>query len=134
MLKKLVTAAVCLSLSPAIAGDPPPGSVYTVGGSANVELPACRADLGIIEKNPYAQGDVSTYSAGQCDGMIAAIFAVGPSLGEARFCAPNGATTGQALRIVIRYFENAPEKMNENFIARAIAVLHNAWPCDNQRP
>jgi hypothetical protein len=125
MLKKLVTAAMCLSLSPAIAGEPSPDSIYVVGGSANVVLPGCRADVDLIEKNAYVQGGGSAYSAGQCDGMIAAIFAVGPSLGRARFCLPDHVTTGQALRMIIRYFENAPEKMNENFIARAIAVLHD---------
>jgi hypothetical protein len=46
-----------------------------------------------------------------------------------RFCSPDGATFLQAERVVVRYLEIHPEKLQMNFQRLATAALREAWPC-----
>jgi hypothetical protein len=46
-------------------------------------------------------------------------------------CVPRnkGITAGQTFQIVLKYLENHPEHLHENFTALAIEGLKTAWPC-----
>jgi hypothetical protein len=44
-------------------------------------------------------------------------------------CPPISATHGQAVRVVMQYIDERPERMHENFILLAREALQAAWPC-----
>jgi len=44
-------------------------------------------------------------------------------------CAPKEATVGQAVRVVVAYIDQRPERMHESFRQLAIEALQQAWPC-----
>jgi hypothetical protein len=46
-----------------------------------------------------------------------------------RFCMPEGATTGEAIRLIVSYMESRPERLHEQFVLLAIEALAEAWPC-----
>jgi hypothetical protein len=50
--------------------------------------------------------------------------------GEANtFCAPNGVTVGQAIRVLLKYLRNNPDKAHESSHGLAITVFKSAWRC-----
>ena len=49
--------------------------------------------------------------------------------GGNHFCQPNGAITGQAVAVVVKYIEARPERMHERFGILALDALQAAWPC-----
>jgi hypothetical protein len=42
---------------------------------------------------------------------------------------PIGANVGQALRLVVAYVDERPERMQEDFEKLALEALQQAWPC-----
>jgi hypothetical protein len=44
-------------------------------------------------------------------------------------CIPNAVTNGQMVRVVVKYIEDRPARMHENFKALAVEALRAAWPC-----
>ena len=67
---------------------------------------------------------------GECSGAIEAIFmlrhALDPSV---RFCAPPRAAVAQNARIVVKYLDDHPERMNDDFTLLVIRAFNRAWPC-----
>jgi hypothetical protein len=67
---------------------------------------------------------------GMCAGIVSSIFYYGSELPlTVRFCAPKGASQGQALRIVVKYLVDNPAITNRDLRDLALAALHSAWPC-----
>jgi len=44
-------------------------------------------------------------------------------------CKPERATLGQSVRVVIKYIEARPERMDEYFGLLAVEAMRAAWPC-----
>jgi hypothetical protein len=44
-------------------------------------------------------------------------------------CSPDWANVGQALRVIVRYVDQRPERMHERFEFLALEALQQAWPC-----
>lgn len=67
---------------------------------------------------------------GECSGAIEAIFmlrhALDPSI---RFCAPPRAAVAQNVRIVVKYLDDHPEQMNDDFTLLVIRAFNRTWPC-----
>jgi Rap1a immunity proteins len=94
--------------------------------NANERMPGCR-DL--IHDGSRDQSDAA--SQGLCLGEVVALLELAPLLPEPfRSCKPPGATPGQAVRVIVQYIDNAPERSHLNFILLAAAALARAWPCD----
>ena len=87
---------------------------YMVSG--NSMLPFCKVEL----------NNGRTYEAGACIGVVGAIFFFSRTIG---FCPPQGATYGQASRVVVAYLERNPAKLHMPFIGLARDALIAAWPC-----
>ena len=89
--------------------------------SANEIMPGCRS---LIEKNTGGY----EYAAGLCIGVLQALIMTrGPEIGI--FCPPDGTTRGQVLAIVVRYIDQHPQDMHEQFELLARLALARAWPC-----
>lgn len=88
--------------------------------SANYMMPACRA---FVASNL----DAFTLRQGRCIGIV-------ETLGQftADVCGPSNVTTEQAIRVVVKYIDDRPARMHENFSLLAREALRAAWPCSNK--
>jgi hypothetical protein len=113
-MTKFAVAILLLALTvPASAQD------TSVQRSANEMLSGCK---GFLDDNMTG---VSMFYKGRCVGFLAGlVYGVG---GE-DFCLPKGATTGQAVAVVIKYIEARPERLHEPFGKLALEALTEAWP------
>src|SRR5262245_31054242 len=88
--------------------------------SANFILPACREyfsdDTNI--QNPFR--------AGRCAGIIETLRFTG-----FRTCIPQETTNGQVGNVLLRYLDQHPQRLHENFKVLAVEALQRAWPCRN---
>ena len=87
----------------------------SAGGTANEMMPGCREFL-TDGSNFYLQGF--------CAGILA-----GLSYTDSHGCVPNAVTTGQVVRVVVKYIDSHPERMHEDFGALALEALRSAFPC-----
>ena len=85
--------------------------------SANQIMSGCRA---IISKNDAG----TSFFQAHCLGIVEAISVVAPDL-----CIPPGVTTGQDIRVIVKYIDDRPARLHERFIPLALEALRAAWPC-----
>jgi Rap1a immunity proteins len=88
--------------------------------SANYMMAGCRASL----RDPMPPN--SYYLAGVCVGAVEGIWFAGVGM-----CIPKGATVSQAIRVAVKYIDDRPARLNENFKALILEALRAAWPCKN---
>jgi hypothetical protein len=86
--------------------------------SANAVMPGCRSL--ISETGPI------NYETGKCGGVVAGLIDMG---GLSAFCPPSGVTYEQAARVIVRFIDANPARMNERFTRLAVEALAKAWPC-----
>ncbi len=97
--------------------------------SASFLLPYC--------KIPPAQAGNKALLAGRCVGLVQGIAAALALVKEANsdkltpLCVdkPKGATTDQAIKVVITYGDAHPDQMHAPFTVIAALALTEAWPC-----
>jgi Rap1a immunity proteins len=69
-------------------------------------------------------------SAGSCEGMIETAMLFSPNLpADVRACPPAQGSTLQSAKVLLRYLENNPDRLNEPGITIAIEAFRDAWPC-----
>ncbi|MBN9598016.1 MAG: hypothetical protein J0G36_22035 [Afipia sp.] len=91
-------------------------------GSGNYMLKHCQHFL--QENYRYDPFD------GECSGIVSTAMFFGKSLPpDFRFCVPESASLGQAIRIVIKYMESNPQLLHLDLRGLATTALHEAWPC-----
>ncbi len=74
------------------------------------------------------------YPAGLCDGYIAGVLDLTQAVlaitkNKSSVCIPNGVTLGQVTKIVKKYLNNHPERLNEQAVELIAAALNEAFPC-----
>ena len=89
--------------------------------SANYIMPGCRSFT--AETLPSSAAD-DAFKRGQCLGIVDTIAAL-----TADVCHPPGVTSGQAVSVVVKYIDDRPARMHENFRLLAREALRAAWPC-----
>lgn len=104
--------AVFGALSQAHAGGDP----Y----SGNSIEPGCKAFTENSRDNAFGQG--------VCAGILMTLISDGPNR-TIRFCPPSSVTVGQAVRIMVKYFEDNPENLNMDFASMAVIRFRQLWPC-----
>jgi hypothetical protein len=94
--------------------------------SANYLLPACKAFV-----DGHSSEGASLVAQGYCGGLVSGVALIMGDSGLPYACAhiPDGVTTGQQVRVVIRYLEQRPNRLHEPFKELAVEALANAWPC-----
>lgn len=93
------------------------GAVAQTSTSANDTMPGCRHFMVPGDNDePFLQG--------WCGGLISAL-----SFMSADVCNPKGATRGQIVRVVVKYIDDRPARMHEDFRQLAVEAMRAAWPC-----
>ncbi|WP_262273058.1 MULTISPECIES: Rap1a/Tai family immunity protein [Microvirga] len=80
------------------------------------------------------QDNASTqiFRQGQCNGIVTSIYYFGENLSPSRrFCSPEGASSIQALRIVVNYMQANPARLHLPLFVLVTDALRAAWPCQN---
>jgi hypothetical protein len=113
MLRRLLAIFALLgTISPALGAS-----------TASNDLEACRAAAvhgGIDFKNAF--------EVGLRMGIVEATMTNLP-LRAVPTCLPQGVTTGQALKVLVKYMDDHPEQLHEKTAWVAAKALHEAWPC-----
>jgi len=65
---------------------------------------------------------------GYCMGAVSMLMQLGATT-TLKFCPPANATVYQGVRVVLKFMDATPERLNEQFIGLAVAGLRQAWPC-----
>jgi hypothetical protein len=98
--------------------------------SGNDLLEGCR-----IASDPqhYANTTITVrmaYRAGLCGGFVSMGVAHARYMEkERRSCPPDGVTTGQVLKMLVKYLDDYPQMLNGDLRGVTLIVLKNAWPC-----
>ena len=69
-------------------------------------------------------------SAGSCEGMIETAMLFSPNLpAHVRACPPAQGSILQSAKVLLRYLDKNPDRVNEPGITIAIEAFRDAWPC-----
>ena len=103
---------------------------YAGDGSGNTFEFGCRL-LASDARVPI--DNIEAIKVGECSGAIDAIFMLRRALDQSiRFCPPpRGVTLRQNAKIVVKYMDNRPERMNNDFALLVVSAFDQAWPCPN---
>jgi Rap1a immunity proteins len=88
-------------------------------GSADFVIVGCRDGLSGENRQAFRQG--------LCAGIVQTILYFGRT--SFNVCMPESVTMGQAIRVVVAYIDQRPERMHERFETLALEVLQQSWPC-----
>jgi hypothetical protein len=93
-----------------------------IGASADEIMAACKSVMSTPHNASEAQ------EQGFCVGAVEGIGHVDPGI-----CPPMGSTLDQWIRVVIRYIDSRPARLQEDFFKLAQEALRDAWPCPARR-
>lgn len=67
---------------------------------------------------------------GECLGAMRTISILNNYLDpRLKYCPPKGATTGQLIKIVLKYMDDHPEQMNKDFVHLSLIAINSVWAC-----
>jgi hypothetical protein len=103
---------------------------YSGDGSGNTYEFGCRL-LASDTRVPIDK--IEAVKVGECSGAIDAIFMLRRALDQSiRFCPPpRGVTLRNNAKIVVKYLDDHPEQMNNDFTLLVVSAFDQAWPCPN---
>lgn len=93
--------------------------------SGNTLLQACK----VFTNRSKWSSNSEAASTGQCLGVIGTVLSFRSQFG---ICVPAGGNTGQAMRIVVKYMDENPDKTHEPLAFLAVYALQAAWPCEKK--
>jgi hypothetical protein len=89
--------------------------------SANFRMPGCRDAVASKDtKSPFLEG--------VCTGAVDALLFAAVDI-----CPPSEGTLGQALRVVVKYIDDRPARLHEDFRMLAVEAMRAAWPCKKKK-
>ena len=91
--------------------------------SADYLMSGCRAFLQPSSPSPVFTVMLLT---AECNGVIEGLI-----YARTTVCLPEGATSAQAIRVVVEYIDDRPARLHENFKALALEALQAVFPCKN---
>ena len=69
-------------------------------------------------------------AAGSCEGMIETAMLFSPNMpADVRACPPGQGSILESVKVLLRYLDNNPDRLNEPGITLAIEAFRNDWPC-----
>ena len=100
------------------------GTVIDAGKDAQK---ACRA---LVDGTFHSDDDAR--SAGACEGMIETAMVFAPNMpAEVRGCPPQQGSVLESAKVLLRYLDNNPGRLEDAGITVALEALRDAWPCDD---
>lgn len=109
-------------------------SGVAMASDGNDLLKSCKALLAATAKNPEPM-NVGDFAQGACLGIIEGVRTTmvvlnGNLSPELRTCfPPKGIINEQAIRIVVKYLEDNPAKLNEDRAVLTATAYNQAYPC-----
>jgi hypothetical protein len=77
------------------------------------------------------QDSDSARAAGTCEGMLETAMVFAPNMpADTRACAPAQGSVMESAKVLLRYVDAHPDRVNEAGITLAIEALRDAWPCE----
>jgi len=128
MRSVLLGALVALATMPAHAAEDT--------DSANYLLPYCKLTPDQLSTNPI-NALIWTRCVGIIEGSGEMFSMLRDGALQGRLpvlCldVPNGVTTGQVTKVVVRYGELHPDQTHKRFWSFVLDAVHDAWPCKKQ--
>ena len=122
-MTRMLAVLCALTVGPVLTS---PAGAQSTDHSATYYLPGCR-DFANRKSgdNLFLQGEC----VGVLEGLLATASLLDPKFVVSRSCMPDGATVAQIVTVVVRWFDQHPERWLEDFRASALLALHDAWPC-----
>jgi hypothetical protein len=124
MIRRLLGALVLLmSLSSiAFAESPYSGTPY----SAKAFEPGCR----VIADATRPADIIQAANAGKCIGAVQAIALLNDLIEKSmRHCVPTETTVVEQIKVITKFMDGHPERMNQDFVRVAMLAFYEAWPC-----
>jgi Rap1a immunity proteins len=83
---------------------------------------------------PLIEGSFHDYdearSAGSCEGMVETTMTFSPNLpADVRACPPAQGSILESVKVLLRYLDKNPDRLNEAGITLTIEAFRDAWPC-----
>ena len=83
----------------------------------------------LLVQNSFHNQDEAR-SAGACEGMLETAALFSPNFpADVRACPPPQGSILQSAKVLLRYLDNNPDRVNEPGITVAIEAFRDAWPC-----
>jgi hypothetical protein len=79
-------------------------------------MPGCRDFIATRKGDGFARG--------LCVGLVKVLFEYAPNI-----CPPDGLKNDQIVRVIVRYIDSEPARLQEYFNGMAIEAMRKAWPC-----
>ena len=77
------------------------------------------------------QDSGASRGAGSCEGMIETAMVFAPNMpADVRACPPAQGSVVESAKVLLRYLDKNPARLNEAGITLAIEALRDAWPCE----
>lgn len=89
--------------------------------AASVVVSGCRDFT-----DPDSRGDA--FQQGQCAGLLKGLYYLSSGA-----CIPSTVTVGVMAGTVVRYIDDRPSRLDEDFRELALEALRHAWPCHGAR-
>src|SRR5882757_2728177 len=124
MMRRLLGALVLpMSLSSiGYSGTPYSGTPY----SAKAFEPGCR----VIADATRPADIIQAANAGKCIGAVQAIALLNDLIQESmRHCVPKETTVVGQIKVITKFMDGHPERMNQDFVRVAMLAFYEAWPC-----
>ncbi len=122
-LKQVLICATLIAFASQADAQP-----TTADTSANAVYSGCKA---------FAQGQPTTNAqlamlGNFCSGVLHGLAGVSQYVTppEWHSCTPPNSDAAQLARVVIRFLDEHPERMHEDFRRLALEAFHQAWPCN----
>lgn len=92
--------------------------------SGNYFLPGCKS---LTLRSSFSDDQLENFKAGQCLGAIMVLQS--HLIGYGAACMPSSIPLRQVVRVVVKYMEDHPAQLHEDFLQLAGPAIHDAWPC-----
>jgi hypothetical protein len=79
-------------------------------------MPGCRDFVATRKGDAFARG--------LCVGLVKNLFEYAPNI-----CPPEGLKNDQIVRVIVRYVDSDPARLQEDFNGVAAEAMRKAWPC-----
>jgi Rap1a immunity proteins len=74
-------------------------------------------------------------SAGACEGMVETAMVFSPNMpAEVRGCPPAQGSVLESAKVLLRYLDNNPDRLEEAGITVTLEAFRDAWPCRGDDP
>ena len=94
--------------------------------SANAVYAGCKAFAAGQKVSDYQIAMMGNY----CSGIVHALTGITAYLtGGWQSCIPPSSNASQSTRVVLKFLDDHPERMHEDFRELALEAFHQAWPC-----